>query len=293
MKVYGFIIVALSLIQCQYKMQKMMDIQGHRGWKGAYPENTWVGFREAVLLGVNTIELDVVISKDSQVIISHEPWFNSIFTTLPNGSPLLQNDEKEHNIYQLTYDDIKKYDVGSRTHPNYPSQKSIKVHKPSLKDVIDSLETEFKTSSFKYNIEIKRKKELDGFYHPDYKTFVNLVMAVIESYDLKDRVILQSFDHETLTYLHSIFPDYTTAILVEDGHDIEWHIAKLGYRPEILSPYFERVNTQLISECKEKNMKVIPWTVNDMKTAQTMIDWGVDGIITDYPEKLIALVKKR
>lgn len=271
----------------QNSMRKDLDIQGHRGWKGAYPENTLRGFLEAVSLGVSTIELDVVISKDSQVIVSHEPWFNSAFTTLPDGAPLAKGDEKKHNIFWLSHEDIKKYDVGIRTHPDYPRQRSVTACKPSLREVLDNLESHRGNSDFRYNIEIKRKKKFDRIFHPDYRTFVRLVMKEIESYDIKDRVIIQSFDHETLTYLHYTYPEYKTSILSDDSKSVQWHIKKLGYIPEIFSPNYKRVDEDLISQCHHLNMKVIPWTVNRMDVADKLIKQGVDGIITDYPDDLI------
>jgi glycerophosphoryl diester phosphodiesterase len=270
----------------QNAMRKDLDIQGHRGWKGAYPENTLRGFCEAVDLGVNTIELDVVISKDSQVIVSHEPWFNSVFTTLPDGTHLAKDDEKKHNIFMLSYEDIKKYDVGTRTHPDYPQQKSVKAYKPALRDVLDSLESRRGNADFGYNIEIKRKKKFDHKFHPDHQSFVHLVMEVIESYGIKERITIQSFDHETLTYLHYTYPEYKTSILSDDRNSIDWHIRKLGYTPDVFSPNHKRVDKDLISRCHDLHMKIIPWTVNQMDVAGNLIELGVDGIITDYPDKL-------
>ncbi len=278
-------------MSCQKKNHQPLDIQGHRGWKGAYPENTLIGFQEALKLGVNTLELDVVISKDSQVVVSHEPWFNALFTTLPDGTPLNVSEEMNHNIFQLTYDEIRSYDVGLRTHPKYPNQQAVAAQKPLLKEVIETLENEFKGKKWAYNIEIKRNKDEDGIFNPDAITFTDLVMAIITPFGLKDRITIQSFDHETLIYLKSKYPDYRTAILVGDELGFDYHLNKIGYTPEIYSPYFKLIDENLILQCKAKNMKIIPWTVNEEEDIKNTLKWGVDGIISDYPDIVIEVVK--
>ncbi len=283
--------LALSAMKCKENIQPTLDVQGHRGWKGSFPENTLVGFREALKLGVNTLEMDVVISKDSQVVVSHEPWFNSFFTTLADGTPLSPDAEKNHNIFQLTYDEVKSYDVGLRSHPKYPQQQSVAAYKPTLLEVVTTMENEFKTKNFKYNIEIKRKKTDDGVFNPGVETFADLVIEVLEPLKLHDRVIIQSFDHETLIYIKSKYPKYVTAILVEDENGLESHLSQLRYIPEIYSPYYKNVDERLIHLCRAKNMKIIPWTINETQDIEQMINLGVDGIISDYPERVMELIK--
>lgn len=271
---------------------KVMDIQGHRGWKGVYPENTLHGFLKALEIGVTTLEMDVVVSQDSQVIVSHEPWFNALFTTLPDGTPLIKDDEKSHNIFRLSYRDIQKYDVGVRTHPDYPFQKSVPAYKPSLHYVLSTLENQTGNKHFVYNIEIKRKRKHDYIFHPDHATFVRLVMETIELFHMSSRVIIQSFDHETLTYLHEHYPEYTTSLLTDDRKKIRQHIQKLGYIPEIISPRYNKINKAFIEQSHALNIRVIPWTVNDMEEASRLIRMGVDGIITDYPQICMKWLRK-
>src|SRR5687768_16252624 len=119
----------LLLIALGIDAQKV-SIEGHRGARGYVPENTIESFKKALDLGADTIELDVVISKDRKVVISHEPWFSHVISTDPKGQKIEKDKEKEHNIFLMNYSEIKKYDVGSIGNVGYPEQKPLKVHKP-------------------------------------------------------------------------------------------------------------------------------------------------------------------
>ena len=232
--------------------------------------------------------MDVVISKDNQVLLSHEPFFNHEITTLPNGEFVSESDEKNYNIYSMLYSEIEKYDIGLKPHPRFSSQLKIKAHKPLLSEVIDSVEAYTKTNNraaVYYNIETKTTNETDVFFHPEPKEFVDLLMAIIYKKGIQTRVIIQSFDVRTLQYLHQKDPAIQTALLVEpyDAKDFSNQIKNLGFTPTIYSPAQELVNLKLVQECHSKNVKLIPWTVNDSKTIREFVAMGVDGIITDYP----------
>jgi len=265
-----------------------IDKQGHRGCRGLMPENTIAGFLKAIDLGVNTLEMDVVFTKDQQAIVSHEPFFNHEITSLPNGEFVLEANEKELNIYKMDYAEILKYDVGQKPHPRFPQQLKMPAHKPLLSDVIETAEKYAKTKSKKplfYNIETKTTPQTDEIFHPKTQQFVDLLMAIIFEKKIEKRVIIQSFDIRTLQYLHQIYPKIKTALLVEnfDKRAFSQQIADLGFLPSIYSPAYELVTQQLVEICKTKRVKLIPWTVNDIKTINTLKKMGVDGIITDYP----------
>lgn len=265
-----------------------IDKQGHRGCRGLMPENTIPGFLKAVDLGVNTLEMDLVITKDNQVLVSHEPFFNHEITTLPNGEFLSESNEKELNIYKMPYSEILKYDVGLKNHPRFPQQRKMKVHKPLLSDVIDSVENYTKVnhkSALYYNIETKTLPQTDGVFHPEPKKFVDLMLRIILEKKIENRVIIQSFDPRTLQYLHQKHPTIKTALLVEDfdKKDFFKQIEDLGFVPTIYSPAQELVTQELIKECHSKKVKLIPWTVNNIETIRKFVTMGVDGIISDYP----------
>ena len=289
-----FIIVGLTMcfscanLSKSTKIMNTIDKQGHRGCRGLMPENTIPAFLKAVDLGVNTLEMDLVITKDNQVLVSHDPFFNHEITTLPNGEFLSESNEKELNIYKMPYSEVVKYDVGLKNHPRFPQQHKMKVHKPLLSEVIDSVEL-YTKSNYKpalyYNIETKTLPRTDGIFHPKPKEFVDLMMHVILEKKIENRVIIQSFDPRTLQYLHQKYPAIKTALLVEDFDKKEFfkQIEDLGFVPTIYSPAQELVTSTLVEECHSKKVKLIPWTVNDLETIQKFVKIGVDGIISDYP----------
>jgi glycerophosphoryl diester phosphodiesterase len=265
------------------------DKQGHRGSRGLMPENTIPAMLHALDLDVTTLEMDVVITKDKQVILSHEPFFNYDITTKPDGSFVTQQEERGLNIYTMSYSNVTTYDVGMRPHPRFPQQVKLKVVKPSLRELIDSVEVYLKEKKLPlvhYNIETKSNPLTDNLYHPEPDAFVDLLMEVIKERKIEQRTIIQSFDIRTLQYLHSQYPTIRTALLIEDydKKPLPQQLEQLGFTPTIYSPHYSLVNKELIQLCKQQKMKIIPWTVNDAKTIQALTELGVDGIITDYPD---------
>src|SRR5687767_8397177 len=131
--------------KAQEPMQAGFDKQGHRGCRGLMPENTIAGMIHAFGMGVTTLELDVVITKDKQVVLSHEPWFGEDITTKPDGTYMGPREERTYNIYWMTYEQVKTFDVGMKPHPRFPQQQKIKAVKPLLKDLIDSIRQDMVT----------------------------------------------------------------------------------------------------------------------------------------------------
>lgn len=267
----------------------VFDKQGHRGCRGLMPENTIPAMLYALGLGVTTLEMDVVITKDKKVILSHEQWFGQEITTKPDGSYMGPREERKYNIYWMTYEETKTFDVGMKPHPRFPKQKKMKVTKPLLADMIDSVNKDMMTRKRPfpyYNIETKTNPEFDGVFHPKPSEFVELLMAVIKEKGIEDHVIIQSFDFRTLQYLHEHYPDIKTAMLIEDidKRGLDAQIKTLGYTPTIYSPAFQLVNEELVKKCHEQNIKIIPWTVNEKTKIEEFKKMGVDGLITDYPD---------
>jgi glycerophosphoryl diester phosphodiesterase len=265
------------------------DKEGHRGCRGLMPENTIPAFKKAIDLGVNTLEMDAVITKDKQVILSHEPFFNHEITTKSDGKFVEESEEKSLNIYQMTYEQTLQFDVGMKPHPRFPNQQKLPAHKPRLSDVIDSAEAYSKAKGLpplQYNIETKTKPETDGLYHPVPDEFVELLMAVIKDKKIENRVIIQSFDIRTLQYLHSKYPEIKTAYLFEPPSEksLSERLKELGFIPTIYSPEDITVTPEIIKECKDAGIKIIPWTVNDVEKMKNLKQMGVDGIISDYPD---------
>ena len=274
----------------------MFDIQGHRGCRGLYPENTIKGFLKAIEIGVTTLEMDVVISKDGQVLLSHEPFlspeicYDSIGAEIPDSMAIA------HNLYQMDYEDIIKCDCGSKPHDRFPDQINMVAHKPLLKDVIKEVEAYIKEHNLNpvaYNIETKCTPEGDDIYHPRPAEFVELLMGVVKECAIESRVIIQSFDPRSLQYVIEKYPTVEIALLIEEDPDFEKNIEAFGSIPNIYSPNFFLVNKELMEFAKENGMKVIPWTANDRTSMGELLSLGVDGIITDYPDRLVDVLRIR
>ena len=269
------------------------DIQGHRGCRGLMPENTIPAFLKAVDIGVTTLELDVIVSKDRQLVVSHEPYLSPTICTGLNGEEF--EDEKKYNLYQMTYEEISRCDCGSKVHPKYPKQEKMKVSKPLLVAVIDTIEAYIKTNKLRpilYNIETKSEKETDNIAHPAPEEFVKLLYEVLKDKGILDRTTVQSFDVRTLQEMRKLDNKLSLALLVAEKPYFEENIKELGFKPAIYSPYYLLITDTLVQYCKKEGIKLIPWTVNDYEAMQQLKAKGVDGIITDYPDIGMQLLQK-
>jgi len=276
--------------------QTNIDVQGHRGARGLYPENSIPAMLAALNLGVNTLEVDVVISKDRLVVVSQEPWINSDICLDANGRELSSSKGKQLNLYALTYNEIANYDCGSKGNSKFPQQQKMPVPKPLLFELIAAVERhcrEYKLPPIRYNIEIKSQLATDGKYHPAYDTFAELVIQVLAKANVLNRTTIQSFDVRPLQYINGKDYPVQIALLNELQPLSEKAIQSLGFIPTIYSPYYKLVTPKLMDYARQMGMQVIPWTVNDPEDMQKMLDLGVAGIITDYPNLLIDLLKTR
>jgi len=266
----------------------IFDKEGHRGCRGLMPENTIPAMKKAIDLGVNTLEMDVVITKDKQVVLSHDAYLNHLFSLTPEGKEFTKEDEQRYILYQMDYAEIRKFDVGSKGNPGFPRQARIKTYKPLLGELIDSVEqyaAQKKAQAPRYNIETKSVEGHDGEWQPAPEEFVDLLVAVLKKKQITERVVIQSFDKRTLQVLHKKYPDIRTAYLIgEDKLGLDSNLTTLGFTPFIYSPYYKLVNAQLVQSCKEKGVKLIPWTPNTSTEIAQLKALGVDGIITDYPD---------
>ncbi len=270
-------------------MKTVTDKQGHRGCRGLMPENTIPAMLKAISLGVTTLEMDICFTSDQQAILSHEPFFNHEISTKPDGTPVSATEERSLNIYNMTYEEVRTYDVGSRPHPRFPRQTRLKAVKPLLEDVIDSAKQYAATNKYPapfYNIETKTTPETDNIYHPAPGVFTDQLIKVLQQKNILTRVIIQSFDIRTLQYLHKNYPSVKTALLIEktENVSIKDKITKLGFIPSVISPEYTLVDQAIIDYCHRQNMKIIPWTVNEASDVRALLQMKVDGIITDYPD---------
>jgi glycerophosphoryl diester phosphodiesterase len=267
------------------------DLQGHRGCRGLMPENTIPAMLKALELGVTTLEMDASITYDQKVILSHEPFFNHEISTTPDGKPVPEAEERSLNMYKMTYAEVLRYDVGLQTHPRFPEQQKMKAVKPLLSDVITAVRkwcSENNKPLPFFNIETKCLPVGDNIYHPAPEKFVDLLVEVLKKGQIENKTIIQSFDFRTLQYAHKAYPKIMLAALVEpdDKGTLNDHIDQLGFVPAIYSPAYERVDAALVADCHKKGMRIIPWTINETAVATSIKALGVDGMITDYPDRI-------
>ncbi len=263
------------------------DVQGHRGARGLKPENSIPSFIAALDSGVTTIEMDVAITKDHQIVVSHEPWMNAAICQCA-GKIITAKNEMKFNIFQMTYDEVKNWDCGLKGNEKFPEQEKMVMYKPLLRDVILAVENHIKNYTkyeVDYNIEIKSLPEGDGKFHPKPEEFSEMVYALLDQYLPMERVIIQSFDFRILKYWHKKYPEIRLAALVENLKTIDEHIKELGFVPSIYSPDYKLLDKDEVKHCHELKMRVVPWTVNDPAEMIALKGMNVDGFITDYPDR--------
>lgn len=285
-------LTAFITFSCTMEQSNTFDLQGHRGARGIMPENTIPAFLKAVDLGVDTVEFDVVVTADGKILVSHEPWFNHLFSTKPNGEPVIESEEMDFNIYEMTYEETQQFDVGKRGNPNFPDQQPMEVTKPLMTDAIQAVEEyagENDLPPLHYNIETKSRPEWYGEYVPGPEEFSRLLFEELNELGVLDRVIIQSFDPSTLIAFKQLAPEVRQAMLVSNDVLPDMYINLLGYTPDIWSPDYKLLDAESVSELQSKGMKVIPWTVNTVDEMRELLRFGVDGFITDYPDSAAVL----
>lgn len=283
------LISLIAIVSCQPKRTfQDIDLQGHRGARGLWPENTIPGFLNVLDLGVNTLEMDLAVSADGQLIVSHEPYFSAEICLDRNGNEIPEDQQLGYNIYKMTYDQVAEFDCGSKIHPRFPDQEKISTIKPRLVDVIHEVEAylaDKKLPKVNYNIEIKSSVPSDNLYHPTPAVFSDMVYQLLSLKLDWSRVTIQSFDFRVLQYFHQTYPDVTLALLIENELPWKTNIDSLGFTPQIYSCDYNLLTQEVVTELQAEKMKVIPWTVNERSDMDRLLEWGVDGIITDYPNR--------
>src|SRR5689334_22685883 len=195
----SMVVCLVTSVAAQYIPK--FDIQGHRGARGLMPENSIPAVLMALDSGVTTIELDVVVTSDKQLVVSHEPWISGSICYDLTGGPISDKDEKKFNIYHMTYAQIRRFDCGSKTNEEFPEQQRIAVTKPLLRDVVIAIENRIKSYNLyevDYNIEIKSSPETDKKFHPSIDEYSEMIYELMDEYIPMDRLVIQSFDFRVL-----------------------------------------------------------------------------------------------
>ena len=279
-------------------MTRPFDIQGHRGARALFPENTLAGFQAAYALGVTTFELDVGLTADGLVVVSHDPALNPDITRDASGAWLR---DEGPAIRSLSYADLSSYDVGrvrpgSRTSLLFPDQKPHDGDRiPTLAAVLAAL------PNARFTIEVKTDPT-----RPERTASANILtdatLAVIAATGAAGRVIVESFDWRVQRHVRQVRPDITLAWLTSAetvrNAAVWWNgTVPAGTVPEavaaeggpIWAPDHTELTETLVKEAHALGLLVLPWTVNRPADMRRLIDWGVDGLISDRPDLALSL----
>ncbi|HEY0336236.1 MAG TPA: glycerophosphodiester phosphodiesterase [Burkholderiales bacterium] len=292
-----------------------LDVQGHRGARGLLPENTLPAFSRALEIGVTTLELDCGVTKDGIVVVSHDPALNPDLTRdahavwIANSGPA---------IWHLSYDELQRYDVGrlkagTAYAQRFPQQHAVDGTRiPRLADVF-ALVQRSGNSTVRFNIETKISP-LRPAETAEPAFFVSALLRVIRDAGMEQRVTVQSFDWRTLQIVQKEAPAIPTVYLSAEGtppDNIErafgsspwgagFHVSRFGGSiprtikaagGAVWSPYHNDLTREALNEAHALGLKVVPWTVNAQSDMRRLIEWGVDGIISDYPDLLLTLAR--
>ena len=272
------------------------QIVGHRGYVSLYPENTLEGFISAVSLGVDAIEMDLVISADKKVVVSHEPYMAAATVVTPEGKRISRSKQKDYNLYMMTYDSIRQFPTGTLKSKKYHNQQQRSdAHKPLLSETFEAVEHFRKKEGLEpitYYLEVKSRPGDYGIFQPHPGELAELLMETVRQHEMQEVVIIKSFDANFLNILKQKYPSVKTSYLI---YQTPWRegLSRLNFTPDAIGPYYKQLRTkEQVKELQARGIKVVPWTVNSKKNIKKMISLGVDGIITDYPEYIVNLRKK-
>ncbi|HEY1336897.1 MAG TPA: glycerophosphodiester phosphodiesterase [Bryobacteraceae bacterium] len=253
-------------------------VHGHRGARAMRPENTMPAFEYAIAQGVDALEMDMAVTKDNVIVISHDPILEPPVCTGPRAKAAIR---------ELTLAEVRQWDCGAVRNPRFLNQQTVPGARiPTLDDVFQ-LATR---GNFDYNIETKSFPDQPQ-YTPPPEEFARMVLEKIRQHRLEKRVILQSFDFRTLVAMRKLAPEIRLSALTETDSRAFEAIAKEAANAEIVSPEFHLVTREKVAAAHAAGVKVVPWTANTPGDWEKLVAAGVDAIITDDPAALIGYLK--
>lgn len=272
------LLLVLALTVWGADAPRRVQVQGHRGARALRPENTIPAFEYAIAAGVDALELDMAVTRDNVLVISHDPYVEA---------PVCTGPQPKAAIHQLTLAQVKEWDCGSVRNPKFPRQQSVAgTRMPTLDEVFNLAPR----GSFLFNIETKSFPD-----HPELtpgpEEFVKLVLHEIRKHHLESRVVLQSFDFRTLRAMKKLAPEITLSALYAGPPRRFVDIAKQA-GASIVSPEFHLVTAGQVREAHRAGLQVLPWTPDRAGQWGRLVADGVDGIITDDPAALITWLKR-
>jgi glycerophosphoryl diester phosphodiesterase len=246
-------------------------VHGHRGAKSVKPENTMPSFEHAIQAGADFIELDLAVTKDDVLVVSHDPVLPEALCSGGRGTRVVR---------EMTLQQLRQWDCGAGQIPNTGA--------PSLEEVLALA----RKSRIQFNIEIKSSPEHPQ-YTPSPEAYAKMVIEAIREHGVERRCIVQSFDFRTLHAMRKLAPDIRLSALESRSPDDFAAIARRAGGTEMISPHYRLVTPEKVKAAHAAGLQVVPWTVNDAAEWRRLIDAGVDAIITDDPAGLVDYLKRR
>ncbi|PST81585.1 glycerophosphodiester phosphodiesterase [Pedobacter yulinensis] len=282
-----------SSVQPHVRLAKRLpgfSTEAHRGGRGLMPENTIPAMLDAIDRGVTTLEMDLGVTRDKQVIVTHDPYVNLQFVTPPAGAEITAEEGKKLYWYSMDYAVVKQYETGLKPHPQFPRQRKVETHIPLLSDLITAAEghAAIKGRKMFYDMEIKTQAGGDNVKHPEIPDFCEHVIAILKAKKVLNRTIIQSFDVRALQYIHEKYPKVMLSYLLDrkKAPKVTENLERLGFMPVFYSPDHNAVTADLVAACHAKGVRVLPWTPNTKEDVERLKALGADGIISDYPDLL-------
>lgn len=312
------LVVAASLVLAA-GTASAIEIQGHRGARGLAPENTLPAFAIALTHGVDNLEIDLQMTKDGHLIIAHDPVLKSYIARGPDGNWV---SDPGPVILQMTLDETRRYDVGrlnpkSKYGQTYPEQKPVDgTRMPTFDEFMALVRKSGAGDRMRFNIEIKldpRMPELSA----TAEQYAEATVRAIRDAEIAGRSTVISFNWATTATVSKLAPEIATGLITFEasspnenmqrgqpgaspwlnGHDVDAYASVpqmvKAAGGKVWVPFWRNVTPELVKEAHDLGLKVNVWTVNDKPTMEKMIDFGVDGITTDYPDRLRAVMQAR
>lgn len=269
----------------------MISVQGHRGARGILPENTLPAFAQAVQVGADFLELDIGVTRDGVLIITHDPFLNPRIQRWKNGKAIAP----ETAIHALSLEEIRGIDCGSLKNPEFPRQSICPGEGiPTLAELFESIAKLEHPNAKKiiFNIELKSVPAGDGWLQPKPKKFASLVLALVRKFQMRERVVLQSFDHRVLAEIRKLDKKiFLSALFSDNSLDYLLVAKRLGV--QAISAHMHWITRADVLALQRKKIQVFVWTANEERDWQRLAKLGVDSIISDYPEELLRFLGSR
>ena len=292
-----FSVLSILLMMSAHGQKPALDLQGHRGARGLYPENTLAAFDAAVYYGMTTLELDLHYTVDNQFVVFHDDRFTERNCKLPPDREL-----PSMELHELTLEQIQSVDVGSLRNPDFPDQTLLPPTAPlSFRELMEAMKVRAEKNpayqKIRFNIELKVSEA--SVEQLDFVKVAHEMVAILDEYGVRSRSTIQSFYIPFIAIMENEVGEIQTSALFSPTR-FQGLRLKLGLganskkimrqaleaKADIVSPHYLYASKSFIARCHDKGLQVIPWTVNDPKTTLQLFRNGVDGIISDYPNRL-------